>query len=55
MAKEQGAHVQNLIFLSKPGAIKHHKQPSSIAMKGWVSKKHSIHVEIHELSDNHTR
>jgi hypothetical protein len=54
MAKEQGAHVHNLIFLSKPGAIKRHKQPSSIAMKEWVSKKHSIHVTIRELSDNHT-
>ncbi len=55
MAKEQGAHVHNLIFLSKPGAIKRHKQPSSVAMKEWLYKKHSIHLKIRELSDNHTR
>ena len=55
MAKEQGAHVRNLFLLSKPGAIKRHQQPSSIAMKNWVFKNHDIKVEIRELIDKHAR
>ncbi|MFH1671810.1 MAG: hypothetical protein ABIF87_00045 [Pseudomonadota bacterium] len=55
MAKEQGAHISNLLFLSKPGAIKRHQQPSSIAVKKWVFKNYDIEVAILELSDKHTR
>ena len=55
MAKEQGADVRNLVFLSKPGARKRHQQPSSIAMEKWVFKNHGIEVTIRELSDKHAR
>lgn len=55
MAKEQGEPVLNLIFLSKPGAIKRHQQPSSITMKHWVFKNHGIEVAIRELRDKHSR
>ena len=54
MAKDQGAPVLNLIFLSKPGAIKRHAQPSSIAMIDWVSKNHDVKVAIKEFIDKHT-
>jgi len=55
MATEQGAHVRNLVFLCKPGAIKRHQQPSSIAIKKWVFKNHNIKVTILELSDKYAR
>jgi len=55
MAKDQGELVKNFVFLSKPGAIKRHQQPSSIAMKEWVFKNYKIEVEIEELIDNHPR
>jgi len=55
MAKEQDERVLNLVFLSKPGALKRHKHPSSIAMKNWVSKNHGIEVAIRELRDKHSR
>jgi len=54
MAKEQGEPVLNLVFLSKPGAIKRHQQPSSIAMKNWVLKNYGIEVEIRELRDKYS-
>jgi hypothetical protein len=55
MAKEQGEKVHNLIFLSKPGAIKRHQQPSSVAMQNWVLRQHGIKVAIKELINKHFR
>jgi hypothetical protein len=53
MAKEGGARVRHLLFVSKPGAIKRHQQPGSIAMQTWVRENHGIEVTISELRNNH--
>ena len=55
MAKEQGEPVLKLVFLSKPGAIKRHQQPSSVAMKDWIFNNHGIEVVIKELINKHFR
>lgn len=49
MAKECGHSVKRLVFVSKPGAIKRHKQPSSKAIVSWVKRNHQITIEIREL------
>lgn len=53
MAKEQVRKVRDLVFLSKPGAIKRHRQPSSQAIVCWLERNYDIKVSIRELSDNH--
>ena len=53
MAKEGGEQVRHPVFVSKPGAIKRHQQPSSIAMQTWIKKNYGIHVTIWELRNNH--
>ena len=42
--------VKQLIFISKPGAEKHHEQASSKAIMDWVKKEHGISIEIRDLS-----
>jgi hypothetical protein len=49
MAKESGHEVRRLVFLSKPGALKRHKQPSTGAIVAWTRRKHGLDVEFHEL------
>ncbi len=49
MAKESGYEVRRLVFLSKPGALKRHRQPSTKAIVAWARRKHGLAVEFHEL------
>jgi len=51
MAKEEGEQVRHLVFVSKPGAMRRHQQPSSIAMQTWVKKNYGIDVTIWELTE----
>jgi hypothetical protein len=51
MAKEEGEQVRHLVFVSKPGAMKRHQQPSSMAMQTWVKKNYGIQVTIYELTE----
>ncbi len=55
MAKEKGSNVRRLVFLSKPGAAKRHRQPSSEAITSWLERNHEIELSIRELSDRHPR
>ena len=50
LAKEQGYKVTHLVFVTKPRASDHHKQPSSQAIISWVEQKHGIDVDIRELT-----
>jgi hypothetical protein len=54
LAKEQTATVKRLIFVSKPGALKRHSQPSSQAVLSWLKRNYGIEVSIRELADNHS-
>lgn len=49
MAQDTGQTVTELLFLSKPGAIKRHKQPGSRDIVDWVKRTHDIQIEIKEL------
>ena len=49
MAQEAGHSVTRLQFLSKPGAISKHMQPSSRAIISWALRNHGLKVEIREL------
>ncbi len=51
MAVETGRRVNRLVFISKPGAIKRHQQPSSRAFIDWALKSHNLKIEIHELGE----
>ena len=55
MAKEEGRNVRRLVFLSKPGAAKRHRQPSSQAIMSWLERNHEIELSIRELSDRRPR
>lgn len=50
MAKELGNKVDRLVFISKPGACAKCMQPGRIAIKDWAKRRHSIVIEVHELS-----
>jgi hypothetical protein len=50
LAQSLGNEVERLVFLSKPGALKRHEQPSSKAIVDWVKKEYGISIEIRELS-----
>jgi len=41
--------VKLLVFISKPGALGRHAQPSSKAIIDWVKKEHGISIEIREI------
>lgn len=55
MAKEEGRNVRRLVFLSKPGAAKRHRQPSSEAIMSWLERNHQVKLSIRELSDRRPR
>lgn len=50
MAKDAGYAVDFLLFVSKPGAIKRHSQPSSKSLLNWLARAHGISVEVVELA-----
>ena len=52
MAQEAGYPMAQLVFLSKPGAVKRHAQPSSRAIVAWAERNHGIHVEVRELTSS---
>lgn len=49
MAKEAGAPVDRLFFISRPGAIKKCEQPGRAAIRLWANRKHGLRIEVHEL------
>ncbi len=49
MAKELGVEIDNLIFISRAGAIKKCSQPGRKAMQEWAKKVHNINIKIYEL------
>jgi hypothetical protein len=49
LALDSGAHVRRLVFISKPGAIKRHSEPASMAITKWLKEKHGIEMTIFEL------
>lgn len=49
LAKDNGVSVKQLLFITKPGAIKRHKEPASQAIIRWLKKYYGVHVTIEEL------
>lgn len=49
MAQECGHTVEQLHFISRPGATKKCAQPGRASVTDWARKKHNINIEIHEL------
>jgi len=49
LAVDSGAEVRRLVFISKPGAIKRHNEPASLAITSWLQKKYGIETKIFEL------
>jgi len=49
MAKELGSDIENLIFISRAGAIKKCNQPGRKAIQDWVKDIHNINIKIYEL------
>lgn len=50
MAKDAGNHVDRLVLISRPGAIRKCAQPGRAAMIAWIKRHHSIDVVIEELA-----
>jgi hypothetical protein len=50
MAKDTGAAVNRLVFVSKPGAIKRLNQPGAKAIAAWAERHHGLAIELRELS-----
>jgi len=50
LAKENGNDVTRLLFIAKPGAIKRHREPASVAIIQWLKKYYNISINIQELS-----
>lgn len=49
MAQESGQHVEKLLFVSKPGALKRCAQPGARAITSWAKRAHRIAVEVREI------
>jgi len=49
LAVDSGADVRQLVFISKPGAIRRHSEPASMAITNWLREKHGIETTIFEL------
>jgi hypothetical protein len=49
LARDNGMDVEQLIFVTKPGARKRHQEPASQAIIRWLKKYYSITVTIEEL------
>ena len=54
MAKETGCEVHRLVFVSKPGALKRHRQPSSQAIIKWAKQKHDLEIAFYEIKPSAT-
>jgi hypothetical protein len=52
LAQRCGNKVKRLVFISKPGALRQHRRPGSIAIMDWVKSEHGICVEIREFRDS---
>jgi hypothetical protein len=50
MAQEHGFDVEQLFFISRPGAKKKCGQPGRSAIIEWAMSKHCLSIEIHELT-----
>lgn len=54
MAKENGAAISSLLFITKPGGIKRIRQPGAEAIASWVEEKHGITIDVIELEPKRT-
>lgn len=52
LSKKAGNPVEKLIFISKPGALKRHKEPASQAIVALARDDFGISIVINELVDN---
>lgn len=50
LSKTEGARVDQLVFISKPGAQKRHQEPASQSIISLVKKEFGISIIIRELS-----
>src|SRR5262249_49840871 len=52
MAKELGAPVEHLVFITKPGGLRKCEQPGRTAVRQWVERRLEIRVSVRELVAN---
>lgn len=49
MAQDARHQVRDLVFISKPGAVKRCSQPGARAVIDWAERRHHLRVTIFEL------
>jgi hypothetical protein len=49
LAIDCGRKVENLVFVSKPGAIRRHSEPASKAITEWLERNYGVKITIIEL------
>jgi hypothetical protein len=49
LATDNKVEIERLVFVTKPGGRKRHREPASQAVMGWLKKKYNITVTIEEL------
>ena len=49
IAKQNGSHVDRLVFVVKPGGKRKCKQPGRMAMISWAKEIHGITIDVQEL------
>jgi hypothetical protein len=54
MAKEAGRNVKQLVFVSKPGAVKRCGQPGAQAIVKWAKQKHDLAIAVYEVKQRAT-
>ena len=46
---DNGIDVKRILFICKPGGLKRHQEPASVAIMKWLKKYYSVEIEIKEL------
>lgn len=49
LAIDGGRNIENLLFVSKPGAIRRHSEPASKAITEWLERNYGVKITIVEL------
>ena len=49
IASASDSPVKQLVFISKPGAVKRLEQPGAKAIRDWAERTHGIRVDVREL------
>ena len=50
LAIDNGIEVGKILFICKPGGIKRHSEPASVAIIEWLKKNYRVEIEIRELT-----